>query len=201
MFNEFYKETHRPSGYGPRGDGVPNIFQHEWEFVKLLEIYKQAKPQRVLEVGTYFGGTLWHFIQNAVRGTKIVSCDTFKVGADNRGLFAQWAREREVDLRLIAGDSTKVETVEAVRAEGPFDFCFIDADHFYDPVLSDWTNYGAMVVPGGIVAFHDIWEDKDAHPEIDVQRLWREIQQKGYITQELVCDPPGPWGGIGVVYL
>jgi len=50
------------------------------------------------------------------------------------------------------------------------------------------------------VAFHDILSHP-AHPEIQTEGVWRQIQRAGYVTQELVATPEAEWGGIGVVYM
>ena len=49
-------------GYGPPTP-VP-IFQWEKEFEVLLELYRRETPERVLEIGTYHGGTLFHWLRN-----------------------------------------------------------------------------------------------------------------------------------------
>ena len=52
-------------GYGPPTP-VP-IFQWEREFEVLLELYRRETPAAVLEIGTYHGGTLFHWLRNAHR--------------------------------------------------------------------------------------------------------------------------------------
>lgn len=43
-------------------------------------------------------------------------------------------------------------------ARGPYDFLFIDAGHKVVDVFADHQDYGALVRPGGIIAFHDACE-------------------------------------------
>ena len=192
-------QIERSLEYGPATDDVP-IFQHAWEFERLLELYRMRPPWHVLEVGTYHGGTLYHWLQNAQEGALVVSVDSYQAGVDNRALYEEWAPEG-VGVRTIAGDSHAPETVRQAGLHAPYDWLFIDAGHLYEEVKADWESYGPMVAPGGIVAFHDILPPTAAWPEIEVERLWREIQAQGYVTQELVADAGAEWGGIGVVYL
>jgi len=175
------------------------VFQHRWEFERLLDIYRSHKPLNVLEIGTYHGGTLYHWLQEAVAGCQIVSLDSYAVGVDNRHLYEGW-RPQGVQLIAICGDSADPGIIESVRRDGPYDFIFIDAGHYYSEVSADWQNYSPMADAGSIVAFHDILTNP-LHPEIEVELLWREIQKLGYVTQELVASPEAVWGGIGVCYM
>ena len=182
-------------GYGP--PAPVQVFQHEAEFVSLLELYCERKPKRVLEVGSYHGGTLYHWLQNAEPGTGIVSLDTY-TAADNRHLYKDWI-PRGVELEVVAGDSHDPEIVQRISGFAPFDWIFIDADHYYPAVRADWDNFRPMCSPGAVVAFHDILTS-EFHPEIEVERLWHEIQED-YETREIIEDRGAAWGGIGVVFI
>jgi predicted O-methyltransferase YrrM len=180
------------------------IFQHQYEWERLLAIYMDRAPARVLEIGTYHGGTLYHLLRLARPGTTIVSVDSYTAGVDNRPMYADWTTA-DVSLHAIAGNSRAPRTVERVRAMGPYDFIWIDAGHYEAEVDDDWRNYGAMAAPGAIVAFHDIITHA-SWPSIEVEKVWRRIQRQGYLTQEFTWStgiPPNDqgWGGIGVVYM
>lgn len=71
----------------------------------------------------------------------------------------------------ILGDSRDVRTKEALiekLAGRPIDLLFIDGDHSYPTVKSDWQMYGPLAKH--IVAFHDI------DGQEGVRRLWHEIR-------------------------
>lgn len=174
------------------------IFQREWEFTHALALYAARSPMRVLEIGTFYGGTLYHWLRLARPGAHVVSVDSYAAGVDNRHLYADWTPEG-VQLTVLAGDSRDRAIVTRAREHGPYDWIFIDAGHRYEEVLDDWMNYRPMAATGGIVALHDIMPSP--HDWLQVDRLWEEIQHQGYITQELVCDPVTDWSGIGLVYL
>ena len=184
------------SEYGPPTP-VP-IFQHHKEFSDLLALYRSRSPKRVLEVGTYHGGTLYHWLQNAAKGATIVSLDTY-TAADNRHLYEEWTRD-DVKLHVIQGDSRTPKAIHKVAKHAPFNWIFIDADHEYESVKADWENYGKMASSSSVVCFHDILDNKSAHPEIDVQRLWRKIQEE-YKTEEIINDTNAVWGGIGIAFI
>lgn len=187
-------------GYGPPGPAP--VFQWEAEFLGLLNIYRERKPLRVLEVGTYHGGTLYHWLQNAQPGAVVVSVDSYAVGVDNRHLYDEWL-PAGLGVRVVAleGDSRDPDVIAAARAFGPYNFVFVDAGHYYAEVAADWRNYRPLVATGGVIAFHDILPPSANHPEIEVARLWQEVKDEGYETIELVADRYADWGGIGVVYL
>jgi predicted O-methyltransferase YrrM len=183
-------------GYGP-ATPVP-IFQWEQEFTQLLDLYRELAPKRVLEVGTYHGGTLYHWLTNAAEGAKIATVDSYAVGVDNRALYDTWV-PGGVKLKVIAGRSAAESTVAQAKEWAPYDFIFIDAGHYYTEVKADWEAYLPLAQKGAVVAFHDILTHSE-HPEIEVGRLWAEIKQD-FDTEEIVANPDASWGGIGVVRL
>jgi predicted O-methyltransferase YrrM len=186
------------TGYGP--PAPVEIFQWAAEFAQLLDLYRERAPERVLEVGTYHGGTLYHWLTNARPGATVVTLDSYAVGVDNRHLYDGWCPP-DVTVIALEGDSNQLATAERVGQYAPFGWVWIDAGHRYDQVKRDWDLYGPMCEPGGIVAFHDILPASRAHPEIEVSRLWQEIWAVGYETSEIIADPNASWGGIGLVHL
>ncbi len=184
-------------GFGPLAP--VEIFQWEAEFEQLLEMYRRERPARLLEIGTYYGGTLYHWLQNAAPGTTIVSLDSYVTGVDNRHLYDEWVPEG-VELVVIAADSNDPATVPVVMEHGPFDWVFIDGGHYYHEAKKDWELWMPTVKKGGLVILHDIVTNPE-WPWIEVEQLWREIQREGYVTQEIVYDKPDPVCGLGVVYL
>ena len=184
-------------GYGP--ETPVSIFQWEPEFQVALDLYQRVQPETVLEVGTYHGGTLYHWLRNAAPGARIVSLDSYAVGVDNRHLYDEWVPEG-VSLTVLEGDSNSADTAERVAEHGPFEWAFIDAGHYYHEVKEDWLLYGPMVADGGVALFHDILPPSAEHPEIEVARLWEEIKLE-HNCLEIVADREASWGGIGVVQL
>lgn len=203
----------RPSVAGPEPPDVPplkcswgmtrSIYQRQWEFETLLKLYRELAPKRVLEVGTYTGGTLWWWLQESAPGATIVSVDTydganFAQQVDNRALYPDWTLP-DTKLVVLEGDSRKPRIRSKILEHGPFDWVFLDGDHLYKSAKSDWENYGRGARAGGVVVFHDILQFK-RHPEIEVYQLWEELRHQGYVTQELIAKG-SQWGGLGVVYL
>jgi predicted O-methyltransferase YrrM len=179
------------------GPSAPvQIAQLDWEFERALGLYKARKPKRVLEIGTWLGGTLFHWLKEATPGTQVVTVDI----EDNDVPFDEWCPEG-VECRQIIGDSHDPKTVEDVKASGPFDWLFIDGSHVYEDAKADWELYRPMV-ENGVVLLHDISLQRE-YPETGqtagVWRLWREIQASGHLTQELRIHPTEY--GIGICFV
>jgi predicted O-methyltransferase YrrM len=192
-----------------RGKGFFKSIEPRQNPVEIEELYKiicDLSPSGILEIGTARGGTLYLWTQAAKYDAVIVSVDL--PGGDfggayplcRVGFYSSFAGKRQ-KLSLLRKDSHDKNTVKEVSdlfQNRPIDFAFIDGDHTYEGVKSDFMNYGRLVRPGGIIAFHDILP-RSEHPDIQVFRFWQEIKGE-YRTKELV----GPEGsgkkiGIGII--
>ena len=178
------------------------------EIVPALERIERLRPQRVCEIGTAAGGTLYLLTRVSAPDALVVSIDLV-ISPHTRALRERLARAGQRVVSL-SGDSHKEET--AVRLERlldgrPLDVLFIDGDHSYDGVRADFERYGPLVRSGGIIALHDINEDfRTKHgvetPSIsgEVPRFWGELKDR-HRTEELIADPAQDGFGIGLVYV
>lgn len=90
-----------------------------------------------------------------------------------------------VDWRIVALDSTSHpgantrdrEIHDAARAVGPFDMLFVDAGHKLEDISRDHAEYGPMVRPGGVIAFHDALKRPGFEDEVDVWRYLETLKQ------------------------
>jgi cephalosporin hydroxylase len=147
--------------------GDIETFQNEWELDQMLAVVEREQPKRILEVGSWDGGTLWHWLQIA---DEVVSIDDGMRRAEE---WEQWADEADTVLTLLQGMSQDPDLIEKARELGPYDFIFIDADHTYPAVSADWANYRPMLAEGGVFAFHDTQHIGDS--SYGVEQLWNEI--------------------------
>lgn len=182
----------------PDGAPVP-LLQHEQEFAELLRLFDRERPRVVLEIGSLYGGTLWHWLRRPWV-ERVVSVDLPPPdGPDHpraaveacRGLWAGWAGGR---LAAIVGDSRDPATraaAAAALAGVPADWLHIDGGHEYETVRGDWEAYSPLVRPGGVVAIHDV----AGLPA--VRRFWREVRADRRAEE---IKAPGGWG-YGVVYV
>ena len=85
------------------------------------------------------------------------------------------------------------EKVERLLNGRNIDFLFIDGDHSYEGVKSDFDLYYEFMNKKGTVAFHDILD------KCGVDRFWEEIRSK-YRNLEIVEDYNQKCAGIGVIF-
>lgn len=177
-------------------------YQTEAEFVELLEIYKKVNNKKfVLEIGSLVGETLRHWINDGESGMTLLSIDLLVAPWDGRyteqkqghdSLWAQWAKDKQINLTVMNLDSTQPQTVAKVKSLVPYlDFLLIDGGHDYGTVTSDYRNYGPLVRSGGVIAFHDVCG------YAEVKQCWDEVKGRGP-SKEIHTE--NGWG-IGVLYV
>src|SRR5262245_7983395 len=149
------------------------------EFISLLQV-EQVKSY--LEIGGKLGGSLWKIGNSLPEGSRIVSVDLphgKKRHIEELPHLVECVnalKKKGYDAHLIVGDSTDPSIVERIYALGPFDACFIDANHTEPFVRKDWISYGPIC---RIVAFHDVNHSKWLPPEripIEVKKVWDELK-------------------------
>lgn len=197
---------------------VPFVFRGQGHFKKirprqnpveiegLFEEICNLNPHRVLEIGTARGGSLYLWAQAATDDATLVSVDL--PGGDFGGAYAecrtalyQAFTHGAQKLHLLLEDSHQASTLEKTKScfeQQSIDFAFIDGDHTYEGVKADFYDYGPLVRPGGIIAFHDILY-REKQPTIRVDQLWQELSQQ-YECKELIGpDGSGKKIGIGIL--
>ena len=146
------------------------------------------------------GKWLFHAARSLPRDATIVEIGSFKgrstccLAAGCRGsqkrVFAIDAFDGGVDLPsvntlpdfsrnlLVCGVSSYVEPVVGLSSKvartwrRPIHLLFIDGSHAYEDVLADFAGFFPRVVPGGIIAFHDVINE--TWP--GVAKAWAEIK-------------------------
>lgn len=187
------------------GPSTPvEINQLAQEFDEALNIYREARPQRVLEIGTAAGGSLFHWLQNAAAGAVVVSVD-LDMGQITQETADSWITRPgyKIECKLIQGDTTAPWTRDLIKPYAPFDWLFIDGCHEYAAARSDWEAFRPMCNPGAYVLFHDIAlvRQYEGGRSAGVELLWRELQGEGFWTRELRAAPNLTEYGIGVLRL
>jgi predicted O-methyltransferase YrrM len=114
-----------------------------------------AGARRVVQIGVAEGGSAWHARRAMDPEGTLHLIDTYPkvLGLNLSSIIAR---------RLV--ESVPGASVEWIRARSdeavlswtqPIDFLFIDGDHSYDAVRTDWEDWHGHVQPDGLVAFHD----------------------------------------------
>jgi len=123
--------------------------RRELSFALQIILKKIPSLNKVIEIGIYKGGTLrlWQIISapNAI----LVGVDSHDFTS---GIFSH---DKQVSLVIGRSDSPGViAKVKRIMGDD-VDLLFIDGEHTYEVVKSDYNNYGSLVRPGGLIMFHD----------------------------------------------
>jgi predicted O-methyltransferase YrrM len=191
-----------------------SLTQYEPEFEILLEEYIKLQAKNVLEIGSYFGYSLHHWLYYSALNAKVISIDLpisdFCGVNDDRvpvqeyvikNEWKTWTRRNKNKLQLIRDSSLKQGTifqVDNLLENQPIDFLFIDGDHRYDAVKTDFINYGQKVRSGGLIALHDIGYAEEG----GVHKLWDElIKESDFEIHKTLRLHPSNEKGIGLIYI
>lgn len=148
------------------------IYQNRIEVEQASEIIEKQKPQTIVEVGRYYGGTLLTFGLLCAPDALIVSIDpTMKPGVPF--VVDQLAATGRLPV-LVCGLSGSVIACVHSLVEGVIDCLIIDGDHHAGHLTSDFKNYYPLVRPGGIVMAHDVVNRNVS----SVGREWEVIRQR-----------------------
>jgi len=186
--------------------GIIMPMQVRDETEKYLPFVHKLEPETVLEIGTARGGNLFLLAQMAAPSAIIISVDlpNGKYGGGyprwKIPLFKSFARRKQ-KIYLIRMDSHLKETLNlliAILKGKSLDFLFIDGDHSYEGVKSDYRQYYPLVRKGGIAVLHDIVKHAPEF-ECEVDQFWHELCQQA-THLEIVKDPSQGWGGIGLIF-
>lgn len=190
------------------------ILQNEWEFLSFLTMYRSLAPKKIIEIGSFYGGTLWFWLNENNLDLEEIMCIDLPVPSNDsryqemircRSLWKSWidkynkkigypqSGDSKVNLHDIQGNSQGIglSASKAVFPKRDVDMLYVDGDHTYKGVKADYDNYHQLVRPGGIIVFHDV------AGLADVKRFWDEVKHgKQYI--ELAASHEG-WG-TGIIF-
>lgn len=114
----------------------------------------------VLEVGLgYFGSThfLWRLLFDQVTTIEKSHERIRTFGTNLREFHGRWVLDDHRSAFLIGMSDEPATILKAYQhLSGGIDLLFIDGDHQYASVLTDWLLYSPLVKKGGLIAFHDV---------------------------------------------
>lgn len=182
------------------------MLQNEWEFNQLLCLYKNLNAKTVIEIGSFFGGTLWHWINSNPSLQNIHTIDFPIPKSDHRYYQMiecrnQWTLWTEglnhYDIKDLSQKESVISKVKKNLNGELADFLFIDGSHEYKDVRMDFQNYYVFVREGGLIALHDIFYSKG------VSMFWEELKSvSGHNIIEIKGGSRiglGEYFGIGII--
>ena len=157
--------------------------QDPQEIIELAKLVIELKPTVIVEIGTYKGGTLFIWSRLNPWAKKIISIDLpgglYGGGYSDKRikLYRHFCYDRKnTEMHFIRADSHLRSTFESLKKilnGQTIDFLYIDADHTYNSVKTDFDMYSQLMSPNGIIGFHDIRNMKNDH---QVMQFWDEIK-------------------------
>ena len=145
-----------------------------WDYVAFL-----IRPRHVVEIGSLYGGTLWHWCQlptaETVWSVDLVTDSPLRAGVlAEREKWQEWSE----DLHIIEGSSQSHGVLAQVTGSVPYiDLLFIDGDHTYEGVRADFDLWSPHVRVNGLVAFHDTVAN-GTRDEPGVRQLVEELKRE-----------------------
>lgn len=193
--------------------------QKQAELAGLLALLETGKPEVMLEIGAGNGGTSWAWSKLDSLKTLITldlpngpwggteldeKMKYISQNSNAQHVFIKGnSQNSEAKIAVLnnLGIDEKIYADNEYDEEDKLDILFIDGDHSYAGVKTDFLTYSPLVKKGGLVVFHDICE----HPpetQCDVKKFWDELKETTPVENyvEFICEPTN-WGGIGVIKL
>jgi predicted O-methyltransferase YrrM len=179
------------------------------EFLALCDLVRGIEPRIIVEIGTDLGGTLFVLTRAASSDAVIISVDLPRWHLKSRSaLFEAFAHD-EQRILVVRGDSHSAAIVDKVAKSldgREIDLLFIDGDHSYEGVKTDFKTYMRFVKNGGMIAFHDINPDNyskfgGGEPKGgEVYRFWDETKRR-FRHIEFIETPGQDGFGIGILWM
>jgi predicted O-methyltransferase YrrM len=181
--------------------------QKRSEALELFGLVNSLRPNAICEIGTAGGGTAFLFTRSAAANAMLISVD-IAFDYSRRVAIRQFA-ENQQTLFCLQGDSHTTDTVRTVASllhDRQLDVLFIDGDHTYEGVSTDFELYRPLVRKGGLIIFHDIVPDFRTKHGSDtlafsggVPQFWEELKLH-YAHREIVEDANQDGYGIGILF-
>ena len=182
--------------------------QKKSEILRLLEIIRSIRPAALCEIGAAGCGTTFLLTEAAASDALLITLDLAFTTARQSALevFARPAQQ----LVCLRKDSQQPETALQVKgclAGRELDVLYLDGDHSYAGIRSDFELYSPLVKPGGFIVFHDIVPDSRTRSGVqtssdvgEVPRFWQELKARYDDAEEIVEDYEQDGFGIGVLH-
>jgi predicted O-methyltransferase YrrM len=178
--------------------------QVPWELASFATVARKINPKAFLEIGTHTGGAFFVLCQGCTPDALVISMDLPGAGEvygrtpPYREFLVRSMKRPSQRYSRILGDSHSTEAFEKLKrvlSGKSIDLLFIDGDHSYEGVRTDFEMYSAFVRPGGLIGFHDIVKPAN-DPRNDVYKFWAGLKA-ARSGQEIIANPSPGWGGIG----
>jgi hypothetical protein len=120
----------------------------------LVKVNNNA-PFKYIEIGSYAGESLYYISQILPENSLITIVDLGDNKVANKVLEEKIIPliSKKHEVLYLKGDARNPEAVNKAKAKGPYNLCFIDANHNFEFAIEDFKNYGPF---SHWISFHDI---------------------------------------------
>lgn len=130
----------------------------------LYDFCEGENPKSIIEIGMAYGFSSIIYSASLQRHSngRLISIDPFQKSAAWHGIGDAHVRRllvetgQQTDYRLIEDRSDRA-AVDLARASEQFDLIFIDGNHRFDDVLTDFYLFAPLCQEGGHIIFDDMW--------------------------------------------
>lgn len=173
-----------------------NIAQIIPEMAEFLDKLESLRPKVIVEVGSYCCGVL-ACIAKILPDSLFIAID---IGEPETNPDAEANIKTILNLHILSKhdsrDPKTVDDLKKILKGKEIDLLFIDGDHAYETVKTDFEMYSPLVKEGGLIGFHDIKNCEEYRKTgVEVWRFWNEIKSK-YETEEIKYNNPQEYGGL-----
>lgn len=166
------------------------------ELRQLVNLVEWFKPKTILELGVCHGGSFKMWDEVLPDSGLLVGVDRLSVvqwdwhASSKNTFYIQGDLDSELTFSRVAGFFSGIGA----------DFLYIDADHYYEGFKRHFNLYAPLVNSGGIIAFHDIRDNKGSG--YGVGKYFDELKEQYRWTEILIPLTEGIPGadGIGVIF-
>ena len=137
-----------------RGRPKKEVNRHEWNSENecgafLASLIKMSKYMTVLEIGVFEGETTQHLIKALPKGGQFVGIDINDYRTEvTKAVMSTGGKS----IDFLLGNS--IDELNKLP-HNHFDLIFVDGDHSYDHVLSEFYLVEKLVSNGGVIVYHD----------------------------------------------
>lgn len=137
--------------------------------------------RRLVEIGVWHGVNTRNFREVMAEDGILYAVDPFPPGRFGQSwhrpiAYGEVSRIGNGSVRFLECYSEQaIDQFRSIEAE-PIDFLFIDGDHSYEGVKTDWNLWTPLISVGGIIALHDsrAYPGRDIH-EMGPARFTRDV--------------------------
>lgn len=146
------------------------ILQVPDEFIDFCQFISDLKINKAVEVGVAGGRSSFVMAALLYRNNPNLVYDL----VDIADAIVGYDRFKE----LIPALNKRIPSTSDDFKGQVYDFCFIDADHSYNGMMTDWNNLGQY--SSKITVFHDIYGHEYDHLDGGTVRAWQEIKNSNH---------------------